>query len=265
MFDFSIHAIPRADEAALFDLSGINLDHRFAAIETETGGRDFTGGLVSLYDATLFDRPDGADAVRAATGRGVLAFAWMPDIHDRDAIAGMERALHAGCCAIVFHPYLQDIGPSELDHVTRLCREAERIGLFVCVCAAYGGPRIYRLDPMHAADRAAQSTSAPVVIVHGGGRRVLDAMLVADTYPHVLLETSYSLSYWLGSSVETDFAFAMRKLGADRWLFGTDTPFMAADAVMRDHLTFFERHGFDDREIRQIMETNARRLTGDRT
>jgi predicted TIM-barrel fold metal-dependent hydrolase len=98
-----------------------------------------------------------------------------------------------------------------------------------------------------------------VVFSHGGGAKVLDAMLAADAFPNVLLETSFSLSYWLGSSVETDMAYAMRKLGAHRWLYGSDAPFIPMVTALNDHLRFFERHGFAQCDVEAIMGGNARK------
>jgi len=262
MFDFSVHPVAAADEDALFDLSRIDIAERLAAIERDMTAQDFDGGLVSFYDANIFRRDADRDAVARAIGRGFFAAAYMPDLADAETADGLEAAREAGCCAIVFHPYLQDIGPPQMETVARLCHEAQRLGMFVCVCAAYGGLKIYRIDPMHTVDCAARSTDMPVVVVHGGGRRVLDAMLIADMHPHVMLETSYSLPYWLGSSVETDFAFAMKKIGPGRWLFGSDTPFMETADVVRKHLNFFERHGFNVGDIDRIMGLNAKGLPG---
>jgi predicted TIM-barrel fold metal-dependent hydrolase len=100
----------------------------------------------------------------------------------------------------------------------------------------------------------------PIVMSHGGGRQVLDAMLVAADAPQVLLETSFSLPYYVGSSIEIDFAFAMRKLGASRWMYGSDAPFVPVPRSLEIAREFFDRHGFSAAEIEQILHGTASAL-----
>jgi predicted TIM-barrel fold metal-dependent hydrolase len=95
---------------------------------------------------------------------------------------------------------------------------------------------------------------------HGGGRQVLEAMLVAADAPQVLLETSFSLPYYVGSSVDTDFAFAMRKLGAARWMFGSDAPFVPLGESVERTREFFDRHHFTAAEADQIFHGTAAAL-----
>jgi uncharacterized protein len=114
------------------------------------------------------------------------------------------------------------------------------------------------------AARLAGEVRCPIVMSHGGGRQVLDAMLVAADAPQVLLETSFSLPYYVGSSIDTDFAFAIRKLGASRWMFGSDAPFVALGTSIACTREFFDRHHFTAAEADQIFHGTAAALLQDR-
>jgi predicted TIM-barrel fold metal-dependent hydrolase len=132
--------------------------------------------------------------------------------------------------------------------------------MFVMVCCSYGTRALDRHDGVRLTAALAGVVRCPIVMSHGGGRQVLDAMLVAADAPQVLLETSYSLPYYVGSSIETDFAFAIRKLGASRWMYGSDLPFVAMEDSLSIARHFFARHGFPDGDVDQILHDTAAAL-----
>jgi uncharacterized protein len=186
------------------------------------------------------------------------------DFRRADAEARLEQAHAAGAAALKFHPYLQRIVPADYERAVALSLAAERLGMFVMVCCSYGTRALERHDGVRLAARIADTVRCPIVMSHGGGRQVLEAMLVAADAPQVLLETSFSLPYYLGSSIETDYAFAMRKLGASRWMYGSDAPFVSVPESLRLALSFFERHRFTPAEVDQILHGTASALLEER-
>lgn len=188
------------------------------------------------------------------------AVAWAPDFRDARAEERLERARAAGVAALKFHPYIQRITPSDYGRAETLARQAEQLGMFVMVCCSYGTRALERHDGVRLAAALAGAVNCPIVMSHAGGRQVLDAMLVADAAPQVLLDLSFSLPYYRGSSVEQDFAFAMRKLGPERWMFGSDAPFVPlAEAIAAAH-RFFDDHDFDAAAVEQIFHGTAAAL-----
>jgi len=191
---------------------------------------------------------------RDSSWLSLLAISAATGFHQLDTIKTL------GFKGVVLHPYLQNIDEKKIHVVIELCRQASQLGLLIVVCTAYGGTALYDIQPLRIAQRIADIVTTPLILSHAGGAKVLDAMLLAEAYPHLLLDTSYSLSYWLGSSVEQDFAFAMKKLGCQRWLFGSDAPFLSQQDAIRDHMLFFKRHSFSETEIDQIMWRNSKQL-----
>lgn len=254
MIDMHLNPVStRAEAARLTTLTAPDVARACAQFEPELerAGID-RAVMVVLSDAAI----DGLDA--RACGRSVVALA--VDFRRPDAEARLEQARASGVVALKFHPYLQRLVPADYDRASALARAADRLGMFVMVCCAYGTRALERHDGVRLAARLADEVRCPIVMSHGGGRQVLEAMLVAEDAPQVLLETSFSLPYYVGSSIDTDFAFAMRKLGASRWMYGSDAPFVTlADSIARTR-EFFDRHRFSAAEVDQILHDTAAAL-----
>lgn len=259
--DMDAHPVAVASERTLFDLSAEPLDGRCAELDHQGHGHDVGHTLVQIYDSGVLTREqDRAALVRLSRRR--WSFALLPDLDAPNHAASFAEAKRLGFAAVTLHPYLQRIRSDCAETAIAVAREAERQGLFLCLCTAYGTKDLYRYDNLNLAVRVAEAVTCPVVLLHGGGAKVLDAMLIADAFPHVYLETSFSLPYWEGSSVETDLAFAMRKLGARRWMFGSDAPFVSLPDALSAHQRFFKRHRFSDKDRELIMGGTARELLG---
>ncbi|HEY7773173.1 MAG TPA: amidohydrolase family protein [Marinagarivorans sp.] len=165
--------------------------------------------------------------------------------------------LQAQFSGFVLHPYLQGLQADNLGGLSA-CIDAGIIGRRpIFICTAVGSPKMYSIDPLKVASAVANKVSSPVVLAHAGGAKIIEAMLIADAHEHVFLETSFSLPYWLGSSVEQDTAFAIKKIGAHRFLYGSDAPFCSEQKALDAHYAFFDRHGVDADSIGKIMCTNA--------
>lgn len=256
--DAFLHPIATADEASLNDLSGLDLGRALETVSGSLAGADMGHALLVLFDAGVYDRPGQQAALEARADR--FSTALVPPLDGDDGV--LERAAAAGCRAVCLHPYLQRISGAAVDAAVEVARRAEQLGLYVIVCTAHGSRRVYCEQPLQVAQAVMEAVSCPVVMSHCGGARILDAMLLADAYPHAYFETSFSLPYWAGSSVETDIAFAMRKYGCERWMFGSDAPFVALNRAVDAHLDFFARHGFSAAEIDQVMGGTAASLLG---
>jgi predicted TIM-barrel fold metal-dependent hydrolase len=253
IIDSFLHPVTRPSESALFSISGESLDADLPEIATRMAASGVERAMLVLF------HPEALDHTKAGTSHS-FSLSLLADFRREDAFDRLADQARKGVCSITFHPYLQDIVREDWPQALAFAREAERLGLFIAICTAYGSGKIYSIDVLPFAAAVAGSVTCPVVFAHCGGSRILDAMLIADAHPNIWLETSFSLSYWLGSSVEQDMAFAMRKLGAERWMFGSDAPFVEMEKALADHFGFFDRHGFAHSEIEAIMGGNASRL-----
>jgi predicted TIM-barrel fold metal-dependent hydrolase len=163
----------------------------------------------------------------------------------------------------MFNSYLQKIGENDFARVIQVCQYAASKGLILCLDGSYGTSKMYTYDNMRLACLVADAvTSVPIVIVHSGGLRIMKAMLLAMEKKNVWLDTSFSLPYYLGSSIELDYAFTYKKIGTDRVVFGSDIPYLNSEESVKIHMSFFEKYHFSSQAIDNIMCQNARRLFG---
>jgi len=267
MIDMHLNPVRTADASGLTTLAAADVAdacaHYADALDTANGDRAV---MVILSDAALDDLEDPSrpGTSRLAPFVPALVPALAVDFRRPDAASRLERARALGVAALKFHPYLQRIVPADLAAAAALAREADRLGMFVMVCGSYGTRALDRHDGVRLAAALADEVSCPIVLSHGGGRQILDAMLIAEDAPQVVLDTSFSLPYYFGSSIETDFAFAMRKLGPARWVFGSDAPFMTVEDSVAAMRRFFDRHEFAARDVDQIFHGTAAALLQDR-
>lgn len=218
--------------------------------------------LLSFLDPEVLRNEKFLGALRQRSRWPGLHLGSLLDFRDPQPEALVDRAADAGLKAIKFHPYLQRIEPGDYSKIERAARQAESRGLILTICTAHGTRVLYRHCGVELAAHLAGVVRCPILMAHGGGALVLDAMLAAQDAPNLFLDTSYSLPFWQGSSVEQDFAFAMKKLGTDRWVFGSDGPYMDPVGSRETVAAFLERNGFSDRDREKIFHETASRLLG---
>jgi predicted TIM-barrel fold metal-dependent hydrolase len=181
-----------------------------------------------------------------------------------DLDSGLSRLLAAGVNGVKFHSYVQEISRADIPLAVQAARAAASLGFFICIDASYGTSRMYEFDNLLlAAEIINVVSSVPIIILHSGGARCWDAMLLSVGTPNVYLETSFSLPFYEGSSIEDDFAYIYRKIGCDRVLFASDLPYVGLSDALECANRFFERHGFAEDERQAILGGNAARLISD--
>ena len=176
-----------------------------------------------------------------------------------------------GLRGIKIHPVYQDTDLDDERYVRILaaCGEA---GLIVVTHSGLdiGFPGVVRCSP--AAARRAIRTAGPVTLVlaHMGGWRNWDEVAenIADTTCYI--DTSFSLGRLTPISDgryseeelqmlrEDEFVSLVRALGAERVLFGTDSPWSDQETALRDVTAL----ALTDGEKELILGGNAARLLG---
>jgi hypothetical protein len=131
------------------------------------------------------------------------------------------------------HPSLQNFNPlsREVVKLLEVCAELEAPALFDCFPFDRKGP-IALSAPLVFDELAKMVPSVKMILAHAGGHRVLDACMVAKSNPNILLDISYSPVYFEGSNITRDFVFAIKKVGAQRVLYGSDFPEVRLDKAL---------------------------------
>jgi len=189
-------------------------------------------------------------------------FTVLGNIHNQAEAQRLECLKKAGIDAVKFHCYFQKIGEADFPKVMALAKVAVDLEMPIFIDTSYGSTGMYRYDNLRlAAFLLEEITTVPVVLLHSGGARILEAFLLADACPNVYLETSFSLPYYLGSSVERDMAFTYKKI-AERVIYGSDFPYVDMDTSISKFITFSQSWGFSDSQVESFLNTNVKEVFG---
>lgn len=265
VFDFNIH-LPwlKSDDVNDVIYQDMNLSQKEVIV-----GFDFhqahinqvDGANVLLFNPNLFDevQEDVNDALKKKLS--LYECTHLVDFRRQDCRAYLEKAKEFGISAIMFNSYLQKIAPNDYASVIAVCKIAQELNLIVCIDGSYGTSKMYTYKNLELACLVADIvTEVPIVIVHSGGSNVIDAMHLALDKKNVWLDTSFSLPFYLGSSLERDFAFVYKKMDCERIVFGSDHPYMDLKETIDLHINFFDKYQFGQHQIDNIMFYNAQHL-----
>lgn len=188
-------------------------------------------------------------------------FTALVDFRRSNVFDYIDNAIAQGVNFIKFHSYVQMILESDFPEILRVCRYVEMKGIPICFDASFGTTKMFVYDNLKLIAFIAEFiTRVPLIILHSGGVRVLEAVLLASDRKNLYLETSFSLPYLQNSSVEQDFAFAYKKIGSERVLYGSDFPYESFDKAQTVISHFFDKYRFDMSDVEKIMYKNALRL-----
>jgi uncharacterized protein len=261
IIDFNIHltddgSFEKEQNLSLFDASASldGITQRMSAI-------NIVSGNVMILD-TNFLRGDPSPLLEKIASKG-LKTTVMIDPRDTDALDLVAEAAIRNVAGIKFHPYFLGLADTDFPLAIDVALRAEKKGLWVAVCCSYGTKNVFRISGARLIAAISQSLKdTPLIALHGGGKAILDVMSIAIETPNLFLETSFSIPFWIGSSVEADYVFAMRKIGCHRWIYGSDHPFVTMEDGLREIDGFFKQHGFSDAEIEAITSGTAHAQLG---
>lgn len=194
-----------------------------------------------------------------------FCFTTIIDFRKDDFRDSVDLAIKQGASGIKFHSYIQRISRDDFKQVAIAANYVAKLGLFLCIDTSYGTSGMYEYDNLMLASALCEDIDdVPIILLHSGGARVIEAMLLAEDKENIYLETSFSLPYFSGSSIEQDFAFAYKKIGSNRILYGSDYPYVAAQDSILNINQFFRKYNFADIDIEKIMVGNAFTLINSR-
>lgn len=223
---------------------------------------------VATNPAKVCSMNDGV--IRSNGEGGLIRFGCMhPDFPDPER--ELNRLAEAGIQGIKLHPVYQQADLDDSRYLAIL-RCAARLGLTVVTHAGddIGFPGVVRCSPEMLRRCADQVPDVMLVLAHMGGWRNWDRVVgcLADT--PVYLDTSFSLGaiaplddgYYREDQLPLlsaeEFRDLVRAFGANRVLFGTDSPW----ACQLSSRQAIEALPLSPEEIRAILGGNAETLLG---
>lgn len=165
--------------------------------------------------------------------------------------------------ALLVHPYLQQISSFKNIKESAVFQTCVELKIPIILSTAVGSRSFKKVDLVaFAAELTEHCRDQVVIFSHFGGLFCNQFMLLADAFENVMFETSFSLSFWKGSSIEIDQVFCLAKLGSQRFLFGSDFPFADPAKEFDQLVMLMERAGFSDEDQNRVLHTNALSLFG---
>lgn len=162
---------------------------------------------------------------------------------------------------IKFHSYVQQIEESDFERILEVSLKAESLNLGICIDTSYGTTSLFKYDNLKlVAFLTERIKTVPIVLLHSGGSRCIEAMLIADLCENVFLETSLSLKYYQGSTLFNDFNFVYRKIGYNRILFASDFPYQEVNEAIDTFTNFCELNNVDVEDVVKMLNRNAFKL-----
>jgi predicted TIM-barrel fold metal-dependent hydrolase len=207
-------------------IPGHDRDGRIEVLVSEMASAGVHGGFavgMGGIGGYSFDRY--ADFVRGRAP-SLLPVAWVPfeELHGRmDAAAFVRRSRAAGYVGVKVHPRFAGIHLEDprLDAIVEAAAGEE---LVILLCTHIFDARLLAGN---AFDRLGafldRNASARIILLHGGLVRLLEVMQMAKAFPNTLVDLSYTLLKYEGSSIDLDLEWLFRNFDR-RICVGSDHP-----------------------------------------
>lgn len=225
--------------------------------------KKITAGNFMLFNESL--RPDEAEVFTALVRKefSQARFTILGNFRSSNGIKQLQDLNSSGIDAVKFHCYFQHITESDFPDVLTMAIVAANLDMPIFIDTSYGSLGMYQNDNLKLAIYLLEKISnVPIVLLHSGGARVLEAHLLADACPNVYLETSFTLPYYLGSSVERDLAFSYKKI-SEKVIYGSDFPYIEMDESINTFLKFTRDWNFTQDQVESFLNTNIKKIFGD--
>jgi predicted TIM-barrel fold metal-dependent hydrolase len=223
--------------------------------------KDCSGANFLLFNTKLFDNDVSFFFSRVESQVEIIKYTALIDFRREDIQNYIDNLVISGVSAVMINSYLQQIKDSDFGLVLDAFEYAAKKNLILCIDGSYGTSKMYEFDNLKLACFISDNiTSVPIVIIHAGGYRLIEAMLLADDKKNVWLDTSFSLPYYEDSSLEIDFAYVLKKMNCDKIVFGSDHPYITFERALNIHLNFFSKYNFRNEDIEKLLYKNAIKL-----
>jgi len=220
---------------------------------------NINAGNFMLFNQNIFFEDDLTTFISNVKNdfKGSL-FTALIDFRKDNVLDYLNKAIINGIDCIKFHSYNQKITESDFTNIIKVSQYAQERNIIICIDTSYGTSKMYEYDNLKLACHISDFiTKVPIILLHTGGARVIEAMLLADEKKNIFLDTSFSILCYLDSSLEKDFAYTYKKIGSDRVVYGSDTPYIDINESLDKTIEFLDKYKFTSNEIENILYNTA--------
>ena len=260
IFDIHTHVFPDAIAARTVEMLGekAKIDPVYDGSRAGLIEQMRVAGIKAALNCPIATRPEQVSSInRWAAENNASPVYSLGSVHPEteDKAGVLAKVLESGLPGIKLHPEYQefDLLDPRMTPVWTLC---EREGLMIMLHAgadiAFEAP--YRSDPVRIRQLMDAYPDLKLVAAHFGSWRMWDAVAEELCGTPVYLDTSFTL----GIIDDAMFVDIIRRHGAERVVFGTDTPWRS----QAEDVEHFSRLPLSKDERRLILWENARGLVG---
>lgn len=167
---------------------------------------------------------------------------------------------------VKLHPRLQGFTIEHLPAIISLVEQAAAYRVPILFDAFPHGSSYFRTQEVRMIHEVAQAVpQADIIMAHSGGVKVIDGLMVVKANRNVVVDVSFTPFWCAGSTVMSDLAYALRKIGPDRILHGSDSPEVLPQRALEDTRALCEQCGFGENDRAHIFAGNIQRLLAKRT
>jgi predicted TIM-barrel fold metal-dependent hydrolase len=184
----------------------------------------------------------------------LLGFASVNPLEGENAADQLETYIKRNKLkGLKLHPRLQNFDLSNPAILPVFKRSAE-LGIPILIDAFPGMTDTGTVSiPIQIGKIAAIIPDAKLIIAHAGGYKILDSLFIAKKHCSIYLDLSYSLNYFRSSSIEQDIHFVIKKLGANRCIYGSDHPELPLDCTYFRTVEQMKSKNLSEEEINFIF------------
>ncbi len=197
----------------------------------------------------------------SAATTGLLSFGGIhPDTTNYKEV--LRQIKRRGLKGVKLHPDYQETFFDDIRY-KRIVSEATEQGLYVTVHAGVdiGLPDLVHCRPEHVEEVVRDTQSDHLILAHMGGWRLWDQVMEKLVELPVYFDTAFSEDYIEGvdGMLKKDaFAKMARRLGIERIMFGTDSPW----SDQKKAVEWLQATPLTDKEKEMIFHANFERLLG---
>jgi predicted TIM-barrel fold metal-dependent hydrolase len=257
MFDTNVH--PTVDGAWVDGRALCDFGHT----QEELRKAGFTHACaVALPGVGSYEPEAFAAAARDGSAFWIPIAAWNSTTYEfAHAVATMKGLRAMGYMGVKVHPRLLKRMP-EAEELAIVIAAANEVGLPILLCSyPFGNPASnLRGNLLEILSRALQQCpQAPIMLLHAGCVDFLRFVEFARANTNVLLDLSFTMMKYQGSSVDADLQFAFRTFD-QRISLGSDFPEFELAKVCSRFRQLAESARIDQKKARNISLLNACRF-----
>jgi len=255
IIDSHIHLYPEPNQEKELNISKEPVNDLLSKLSQKLKNNNVDEAVLYILDKNYLYTIQDIDIPNTITISSVVGI-------EKSCINDIDMAFNKNIKILKIHPYLQKITKDKYSNILEIANYANGKNIVLTIDCSYGSKLIYDTNGVELAAFIKKKVDIPIILAHGGGPKIFDAMSLALDYEDIFLDLSFSIKYWWGSSVIDDYAFALKKLSSKKSFYGSDYPYVDFDESLEYFLRFIRKYNFSEKDKNNMLYYNFEKFKG---